>query len=280
MPGGKYSKLPGIILGAVVFITMEAASLIMISRNGQMQNLRLSGMAHSFMGVVWGSTESIRHYMSLGKENEALALENAEMYRQLLYFYEREAQIEAYKDMGESPVDFSFTPATILKMSRGSQHNYFIINKGNEDGIRPQSGVITRKGVVGIIDAVDKHYSYGISLMNGNLNVSARIGRTGAVGPLAWDGVSKDRAILREIPLQHKITPGDTVMTSGYSSIFPPDIPLGVAGKSKIVNGAVYEIEVLLFENFSSLRYVTVVENNGRDEIINLENLESGEADN
>jgi rod shape-determining protein MreC len=64
---------------------------------------------------------------------------------------------------------------------------------------------------------------------------------------------------------------GDTVYTSGYSSIFPPDIPLGTAGEAKIVNGATYEIEVTLLEDFSALRYVTVVDNTGQNEIDSLE---------
>ena len=68
-----------------------------------------------------------------------------------------------------------------------------------------------------------------------------------------------------------EFSPGDTVFTSGFSSIFPPDIPLGTAGEAKVVNGATYEIKVKLFEDFNSLRYVTVVENIGKDEIKRLE---------
>jgi rod shape-determining protein MreC len=64
---------------------------------------------------------------------------------------------------------------------------------------------------------------------------------------------------------------GDTVYTSGFSSIFPPDIPLGVTGESRIVNGATSEIKVRLFEDFSALRHVTIVENLGREEIKELE---------
>jgi POT family proton-dependent oligopeptide transporter len=43
-------------------------------------------------------------------------------------------------------------------------------------------------------------------------------------------------------------------------------------GKAKIVNGATYEIDVTLFEDFGALRYVTVVENTGQNEINSLEN--------
>ena len=87
------------------------------------------------------------------------------------------------------------------------------------------------------------------------------------MGPLVWDGHSADGALLKEIPLHFKFEKGDTVYTSGFSSVFPPDIPLGVTGDSRIVNGAMHEIKVTLFQDFSSLRYVTVVENRGRDEI-------------
>ena len=220
----KERKLPAVIITAAVFILMEIAALSMLSHNGDIQGLWISRMTHSFMAKVWGGSDNVVHYLSLGKENERLAQENAVLARRLQYYLDKDALAGAAAE-SESLAsnfgsDFSFTPATILKISRNRQHNYFIINKGDEDGIRAQSGVITNKGVVGIIDAVDKHYSYGVSFMNSGVSVSARIGKEGAVGPLSWDGVSMDKAILKEIPLQHKISPGDTVCTSGYSAIF------------------------------------------------------------
>ena len=272
-------KIVPILINAAIFILLEIAALNMLRHNSELQNLWLSRMSHTFMAKVWGGSDNLRHYFSLNKENERLAQENAVLNQQLKEYRDREDQ--AYGDSLAAEFkaygDFVFTPATIVKISRNKQHNYFIINKGSEDGVRPQSGIITNRGVVGIIDAVDKHYSYGLSFMNSDISVSSRIGKEGAVGPLSWDGVSVDKAVLKEIPLQFKYNPGDTVWTSGYSAIFPPDIPLGVTGGSRVVNGAVNEIEVHLFENFTALRFVTVAENIGRDEIINLENLETPE---
>lgn len=124
---------------------------------------------------------------------------------------------------------------------------------------------------MGIVDAVSRHYSYVISFMNTEFSVSARLGREGAVGPLVWDGKSTHGAILKDIPLQNKFEKGDTVRTSGYSSIFPSDIPLGTIGDAKIVNGATYEIEVSLFQDMKSVRYVTIATNVGKNEIASLE---------
>ena len=103
------------------------------------------------------------------------------------------------------------------------------------------------------------------------MSISSRIGRMGSVGPMEWDGRSRNKAILKEIPHHMEFHEGDTVYTSGYSSIFPPDIPLGVVGKSKIVNGATYEIEVELFEDFGAIRYVTIVDNAAYEEMKRLE---------
>ena len=273
-------KIFPMIINAAIFILLEIAALNMLRHNSEVQNLWLARISHTFMARVWGGSENFRHYLSLNKENERLAAENAVLNQRLKEYRDRDDQDYSDSLSAEFKAygDFVFAPATIVKMSRNKQHNYFIINKGSEDGVRPQSGIITGKGVVGIIDAVDSHYAYGLSFMNTGISVSSRIGREGAVGPLSWDGISVDKALLKEIPLHYKYSPGDTVWTSGYSAIFPSDIPLGIAGGSRVVNGAVNEIEVHLFENFTALRFVTVVENIGRDEIINLENLENPET--
>ena len=170
---------------------------------------------------------------------------------------------------------FKYIPATIIKSGTNTQHNYLILDKGSEDGVVENSGIITSKGVIGIVDAVSKHYSFAISFLNKELNISARIDSSGAVGPLAWDGIRTDEGVLREIPLQFKYNPGDTIYTSGYSAIFPPDIPLGVAGEAKIINGATNEIKVKLFQDHSALKYVTIIENTRIREIEEVESMDN-----
>ena len=231
------------ILGAAIFILMEIAAFAMLKRSGQLQGIWIDKVSHRVMAMLWGGSESIAHYFSLGRENERLSEENFRLAEELRAYRRMEAMEKnsAFTDSLASVSEFSFIPASIVKLSRNKQHNYFILNKGSEDGISAQSGVITGNGIVGIIDAVDKHYSYGLSFMNSGVSISARLGDEGAIGPLVWDGISSDGAILKEIPLQYKFAPGDTVWTSGFSSIFPADIPLGVAGESRIVNGAVNE---------------------------------------
>ena len=262
------------ILTVAVFIILEVAAVLMLSHNKQIQRLWVARISHGFMAQTWGATQSVSNYFSLKRQNDELALENDRL-QKLVRGYEMAAR---QADPASKPVladdGFNYIPATIIKSSVNTQHNYLIIDKGSEDGVVRNSGVITPKGVIGIVDAVSSHYSYAISFLNTELFISARLGNSGAVGPLAWDGTSSDRAILKEIPLQFKFAPGDTVYTSGYSTIFPPDIPIGVAGDSKIINGATNEIEVDLFQNHKALKYVTIVSNARAAEIEAIEKQE------
>lgn len=260
------------IINAVIFVILEVAALNMLKNNGEIQGMWMSRGAQNIMGFFWGGSQKISDYFSLKEQNDALAQENFEL---RLRLEQMEGLIpEEGLDgtfTGNVSENYRFIHAKIAKISNNSQHNYMIISKGFEDGVVEGSGVITGKGAVGIIDAVSRHHAYARSFRNHEMNISARLGMEGAVGPLSWDGMTSDGAILKEIPHHVEFEKGDTVYTSGYSSIFPPDIPLGEVGEARIVNGATYEINIRLFEDFGALRYVTIVENLSKDEMKELE---------
>ena len=268
----KPGKIVTLIFNAAIFIALEVAALGML-RSSKAQDFFVSKGAHAFMAKVWGSTQAVKYYFSLKQANEELAAQNFALNQQLqAWMYEAEqTKRDSLTRSFEDIAGFHYMSASIVKISRNKQHNYLILGQGSEDGVVPRSGIITPQGVIGIVDAVGKHYSYAISFMNTDFSLSARLGREGAVGPLVWDGKSSGSAILKEIPLQYRFEPGDTVYTSGFSSIFPADIPIGLTGSSRIVNGATYEINVSLLQNVGAARYVTLVNNVGRQEIESLE---------
>lgn len=272
----KKSNIYTILANTAVFIFLEIAALNMLSSSSSVQNFFITRNLQGLAGRFWGISESVSRYFTLPKENKELADDIFELNKKISKMT-RALEIAkldslARIDMELASDKFKFMPAAVVKNSLNKQHNYLIIGKGSDDGVRPQSGIITADGVVGIIDAVSRHYSYAISFLNSELSISARIGNDGAAGPMVWDGKHIDGALLREIPLQYKFDEGDTVYTSGYSSIFPPDIPLGVTGDTRIVNGATYEVKIKLFQDFSALRYVTIVTNSDIQEIEDLEN--------
>lgn len=257
------------ITAAAVFIILEAAAVCMLNNNGAVQKIWFSRGIHKVSGTLWGSAQEIKEYFILKKRNEELAMENHLL---RLHISRSEAEKAISGADGEIAGGFRYIYADIMKISNNTQHNYMIINRGCAHGVKEGAGVITVKGAVGVIDAVSEKYSYARSFKNHDMSISARLGKDGAIGPLTWDGINSCGAILKEIPHHVEFSKGDTVYTSGHSSIFPPDIPVGVTGEARIVNGATYEIKVELFEDFSSLRHVSIVENLDKEELEELEN--------
>lgn len=264
-------------INVAIFIVLEIAALGLLRRSSTGQEFFISKLSHSFIGSVWGWSQGIGDYFALKEINRTLSQENFALQEALGRF---EASADSVKSLGNGVYTsgrYRFRHASVIKNSRNKHHNFLIVDKGTADGVNSHTGIITSNGIIGIIDSAGTHYSYAISFLNSNFNLSARIGREGAVGPMAWDGKDLSRAILREISLQHKFKQGDTVYTSGHSTIFPPDIPLGIIEGSKIINGSTYDIDIKLFQDYTAVRYVTLVENLDRAEILSLENKEDGQ---
>lgn len=272
-------KTSSLLVSAATFLLLEVAALFLLRSSSAVQNIWINRASHRTMAFLWGGGEALRNQFRMDDLNKELQAENARLQERLRMYELRDAARDEQEHMaagGDSTV-YHYIPATVVKMSRNRVHNYIILNKGSEDGVRPHSGIISDRGVVGIVEAVDKHYSYGLTLMNPQMSVGARLGASEQVGPLSWDGVSTRRAVLRNLSPHYETVPGDTVRTSGFSIFFPSDLPIGVTGKSRLVDGSTREVEVFLFQDFSTLRYVTVVENLARAEISALEAAEEDE---
>jgi len=265
-------KTSSLLICAATFILMEVAALALLHGTSALQNIWINRASHRVIALLWGSGETLRSHFRLERLNEELQAENARLQERLLAYERQEAGQAELERAGTPPKStYRYIPATVVKMSRNRTRNYIILDKGSEDGIRPQSAIISNRGVVGIVEAVDRHYSYGLTLMNPDMSVGARIGGTDVVAPLSWDGIHSDGAVVRNIPPHYAIEPGDTVRTSGYSTIFPPGIPIGTTGQTRLVDGSTRQVDVTLFQDFATVRYVTVVDNLERAEIMAVE---------
>ena len=269
MPGQKPSSF---LVCAATFILLEVAALALLRSGSTLQDIWINRASHRTMAFLWGSGETVRSQFQMDEFNQELQAENARLQERLRAYERMGVEQEELDHMAaRESEDYRYTPATVVKMSRNRTHNYIILNKGSEDGVHPQSGIISDLGVVGVVEAVDRHFSYGLTLMNPDMSIGARLGNSQLVAPLSWNGRSSGRAIMRDLPPHIDVAPGDTVRTSGFSTIFPPDIPIGITGGSRIVDGSTRQVDVDLFQDFSKLRYVTIVENLDRTVITALE---------
>lgn len=262
------------ILSAAVFILLEVAAICIMRSTVSLQSIWLNKASNQVKTWIWGKSSNIKNYFALSEKNKALEEENALLWDELRKYRELE---KAGKVPPLNSLDDNFTCmlAKVLKLSTNQQNNYFIIDKGAEEGVEPHSGIVTPLGIVGIVDIVNRNYSFGRTLMNPGISISARLGSSGVSGTLVWDGVHNNMAILHGIPLYYDIPLKDTVKTSGYSSVFPSDIALGTVKDTRIRGGSSKDIIVELFQDFSTLDYVYVIKNTHLDEVEELEKQEA-----
>ena len=249
-------------IDAAAFIFMEVAALALIGASSDIQRSWMGGMGQTVTGFFGGGVENVERYFHLQKENELLARQNLTLMQMLAG--------ESASPVVRSEA-WTFLPAQIAKHQFKGSHSYYLLDKGSDDGMSVNCGVVTPRGVVGIVDAVTPHYSYVRSFFSVGMTVSVREDSTGVTGPMVWDGKGRGGACIRSIPHHIVISPGREVRTSPYSGMFPPDIPLGVTGESSFSQDGTQTIAVSLYEDPTRLRHVMVVRQTWRDEIEQLE---------
>jgi len=251
----------------LLFLTLEVISVSFISNESVFQQAKISGVVIRLKSVVSNFTSGVKYYFGLQEVNDMLVQENLRLLRENESLKAMSHREDSLSSEIPPSASFSYIPAKIIANSTNKLHNYLILNKGKVHGVRKDMGVISAVGVVGVITSVSEKYSYVISFLNINQSVSAKITSSGAFGPMIWEGRRNDYAMLKEIPYHIDFMVGDTVVTSGFSSMFPPDIPLGTVRKSSVTKGSYHNIQVKLFQNFNSLHHVNIVVNTNKDEL-------------
>ncbi len=264
-----WGKTPVIrtLTALLLFLILEVISISFIANESIYQRAKVTGVTMQIKSAISGFSSGLRQYFGLRSLNELLRQENLRLLKENESYKALAGMADTMPGGRPASPDFSYIPARIVANSTNKLHNYIILNKGSNQGVKKDMGVVSPGGVVGIITSVSRNYSYVISFLNINQSVSAKIGRGGAFGPMIWEGRRTGYATLKEIPFHIEYMIGDTVYTSGFSSMYPPDIPLGTIRKSSVTKGSYHEIQVKLFQDFSTLYYVNIVANNKKDEL-------------
>ena len=256
----------------IIFLILEGISVYLLATGNYYHNTRF---VNGIRGVTRGIEERInntRNYLSLREINQSLAAENITLHNLL----ERLAKTESSRffTVNDSAFQqqYEHTSAEVINNSVNRQKNFFTINRGIRQGIKPDMAVISVDGVAGVVVGCSENYSVAMSLLNLDFKVSARIKANGYFGSLSWDGRDHRQAILSEIPQHVPVSVGDTVETTGYSAIFPEGLLIGKVVDYEKVGGDFYKITITLNTDFKKLHFVDIVGNMRKTEEIQLEN--------
>jgi rod shape-determining protein MreC len=254
----------------LLFILLLAISFTFTLQTQSFHKSKFINSANFISGGIYENANAISSYLSLKEEHDKLAEENSYL-RKLLINTELEP-----KDFNlVSREKYAVYPAKVINNNFSRSNNFLTINKGSAHGIKEDFGVISSKGIVGIIRNTSKNYATVLSVLNTlDTRINAQIKKSGDVATLIWNGKDPNILQLVDLPKLVQIKKGDTVETNMYSSIFPEGVPIGKILEFKLnKNNNYYDIDVELFNDMTNIKHVYIIENKAREEIKKLEQL-------
>ena len=255
----------------IIFFILEAVALVMISSSHDYHQSVAFGAARSITGFVAKRIENSHSYFNLRQVNEELVTENLSLRRRI-------EDLEAIPQTGFSAIKdtlsgitYNYLNARVINNSVNKQKNFITLDKGTRHGVTIGMGVASSTGVVGVVVGVSRNYSVAMSLLNTDYKLSASISRNDYFGSLAWDGRNHRYAQLSEIPHHVTVNEGDTIVTSGFSAIYPPGLMVGTLTGDQKRGGDFVTLKVMLSADFKKLTNVYLIGNLTRDERKTLE---------
>jgi len=258
--------------GLILFLFLEGLCMFLVVQFNKKQNQIYFSSSAVISGAVYGQFDEVAKYWNLSEVMDSLSRENAQLYEKLEFskLIQRPWQDTTHNQ--ETQQMFTYIPAKVLSSTVASHNNYLTIELGSKHNIRPGMGVIGNSGIVGVTTGTTTHLASVMSILHKESHISASIRRTNYHGFLTWQGSNPTRATLIDVPSHANLTIGDTIQTSGYSTIFPAGIMIGTVEKIDRDPGSnFYTIEVKLKNDLSSIRYVYVVNNLLKEELNQLE---------
>lgn len=257
----------------IIFIIYVVVSCILLFNNNPYQHHIYLTSANKVSSSIYNSTSNVTSYFHLKDINEDLHHQNSKLEQEVISLRKELQKFHdiIYNDsMQVTPAlsQYKFRIAHVINNSIHRAHNYITIDKGTRDSIKPEMGVVDQNGVVGIVNIVGENTARIISILNPDLRLSCKLKGSDNFGSLVWDGRNPNEAILEELPRHAEANIGDTIITSGYSAVFPEGIPVGiVVAHANENDDNFFALRIKLLTDFSKLGTIRVIENKMKDEI-------------
>ena len=261
------------ILFVLLFAVIEAAALHYYAGSSSYNQAKLINASNRLAGGVYAGMADVRRFSTLGRENRRLTEEVASLRAQLDAARKREAVQPGLPELpfAADSAEFVYRAARVIKNSLTRSENFITLNRGADDGIEPDMAILTGGAIAGYVLHCNARFSVAMSVLNTKFRTSGRILGTDYFGSVYWDGHSYDEVMFTEVPKYAELQAGDTIVTTDYSAIFPPDMLIGTVVDFELFNGTYYNARLKLFANMGSLNNVVLAGYRHREERRELE---------
>lgn len=260
-----------------VLLLLEGISVVLIVCFNNYQSATMFTSANSIAGNVYSAMSDVSSYFSLKSENEVLVEHNKkltndiEVLKTRLRTYEDSVAIANLGGASRTDEGYYYNAARVVNNSINKVNNYITIDKGYAQGVTDQMGVFNNRGVIGITYTASENFAIVLPLLNSKSIISCKV-KNNSLCTLKWDGDDTRYSYLIDLPRYELFEKGDTVFTSGFSSILPAGIPIGQIDRLEdSADGQSYRARVELFVDFSEIDNVYVVGHTNREEQLELE---------
>ena len=248
-----------------VFVLLEVISAVLLFKYNSYQGSVWFSSANAVSGRVYEASAAVGQYFSLVTVNRQLTQRNVYLEREVARMAQEHAEATADSSylqrlQNNQTNRYRTVPARVVSSSLDRLNNFITIDKGEADGVKKDMGVVCGTGIVGIVYLTSAHYSVVIPVLNSKSNISCSIRGRGYFGYLHWMGGVPDEAYLDDVPRHARFRIGDVIVTSGYSSVFPPGMLVGkVMRVYNSANGLSFRLRIKLTTDFGNLRDVCVI---------------------
>ena len=242
----------------ILFISLEIICFYLIISNNASQKSIWQNSTSLFADYLERRVDKVNNYIHLEEANDSLIAENASLLQRLI-------KADLIEELAEDSLSnqYELIPSYVCNNTIHLRNNYLTLCKGENDGIEMDMGVISSTGIIGIVKEVNPHYARVISILHSQSKISCALKKSGAFGSLIWSGYLSQEMNLTSIPKHIDLRRGDTVVTSGYSTIFPKNIPVGTVSDFSVDRGSSnYNIEVKLLNDPIKTKTVYAIKNN------------------
>ena len=255
----------------LLFLLLFGIAIIFTIQSHSYHKSKFINSANFLSGGIYNSANIISSYLDLKAQNNILSKENKRLYQLLS---NQQVDTSGVKVDHAATLNYKYTTADVIRNNYSLANNFLLINKGEKDSIQQDFGVITSKGIVGIIDNTSNKYSTVLSILSKKSRINAKLKSSNQSGSLTWDTNSPYFAQLEDVSKFAKLNIGDTIVTGGQSAIFPKGIEIGkVEEFTTDTGGDTYTIQVRLFNDMTTLQHVYIIKNNDIEELKTLEEL-------
>ncbi len=260
----------------IIYIFFSIFSLYLLYSNGFYHQNSFLNTSNKLMGGFYNRTASITNYLNLEERNELLRVELALTKMKLTESqYSLSDKVLIMED-SLSALQYVYHQAQIINKTINYSKNHFTINKGSQNGIELDDGVISFSNeLIGRISKVSDHYSLVTPIINAEFALKVQLEKNNVPGLLQWDGADIRYAQVNEIGKRVKVKEGDHVITTGPSEYFPKGVSVGHITEIE-PNGDVLDLEIELSAKLEEVLDVMVISNVLRKEQQELESSIEG----